>query len=183
MVGAYNVSFNKRSLFIYKCSTECHGYFIRKQAWASILSQDKDIENFINQNVEKWYVNHIKRKVLQMKERDLMKMSIRKDFDFVYTISNKDKNGNPVGGVEVPGEYFNETNNINLKEEEPTQEGPDLINTSIKLNGIHSKIHHVMKKVDSQTLVNIAVSSKLQEALESNARKEQRLKQMEEREK
>ena len=102
MVGAYNVSFNKRSLFIYKCSTDCHGYFIRKQKWVSILSQDKDIETFINQNVEKWYINQIKRKVLQLKEKDLMKMSIRKDFDCVYTVSNKDKNGNPYGGVNLP---------------------------------------------------------------------------------
>lgn len=102
MVGAYNVSFNKRSLFIYKCSTDCHGYFIRKQKWLSILALDKEIETYIFKNVENWYMSHIKKKVLQMKERDLLKMSTRKDFDFVYTISNKDKNGNPYGGVTFP---------------------------------------------------------------------------------
>lgn len=43
MVGAYNVSFNKRSVFIYKCSTDCQGYFIRKENWHVILAKDKHI--------------------------------------------------------------------------------------------------------------------------------------------
>ena len=30
VVGAYNCSFNKRSMFIFRCKTECKGYFIRK---------------------------------------------------------------------------------------------------------------------------------------------------------
>ena len=117
--------------------------------------------------MEKWYVNHIKRKVLLMKDRDLQKMSTRKDFDFVYTISNKDKNGNPVGGVNVPQEYHLEEPVV--KEDETTEIMPHLVNTSIKLSAIHNTMHKMMKKVDSQTLVNIAVSSKLQEALEKNA--------------
>ena len=40
MIGAYGVTFDKRSEFIYKTATVCKGYFIRKKAWKEILQNN-----------------------------------------------------------------------------------------------------------------------------------------------
>lgn len=37
VIGAYPVTFNKRSIFIYKTVTECKGYSIRKFNWQKIM--------------------------------------------------------------------------------------------------------------------------------------------------
>lgn len=42
VVGAYACTFFKRSNYIYKTSTMCHGYFIRRKTWCNILN-DGDI--------------------------------------------------------------------------------------------------------------------------------------------
>ena len=43
MIGAYNLTFNKRSIFIHAIESPrevCKGYFIRKRNWFSILNID-----------------------------------------------------------------------------------------------------------------------------------------------
>lgn len=45
MIGAYGVTFSKRSLFIYKTVayknyTMCEGYFIRKKEWLEIINNE-----------------------------------------------------------------------------------------------------------------------------------------------
>ena len=37
VIGAYAVTFFKRSAFIYKTTTNCTGYFIRRKTWCKIL--------------------------------------------------------------------------------------------------------------------------------------------------
>jgi len=44
VIGAYGVTFSKRSLFIYKTSTQCEGYFIRKKEWLEIINNDEHEE-------------------------------------------------------------------------------------------------------------------------------------------
>ena len=101
-IGAYNCSFSTRSLFIYRCKTECIGYFIRKSAWMEILGMDEQIENYIKQNIENDYNNNIKRKVLTVKDMHIKKMAKREDLKQILVISNKDKNGNPSGSIIKP---------------------------------------------------------------------------------
>ena len=38
VIGAYNCTFNQRSLFIYKCKTRCQGYYLRKNLWKDLLN-------------------------------------------------------------------------------------------------------------------------------------------------
>lgn len=42
-IGEYNISFNKRSQYIYKTKSICTGYFIRKLIWKQIFSDNKEI--------------------------------------------------------------------------------------------------------------------------------------------
>ena len=37
MIGAYGVSFNKTSKFVYKTATRCEGFFIRKRYWHKVM--------------------------------------------------------------------------------------------------------------------------------------------------
>ena len=44
VIGAFGVTNHKRALFIYKTTTVCEGYFIRKRAWMQILSNEDSSE-------------------------------------------------------------------------------------------------------------------------------------------
>jgi len=37
VIGAYGVTNNERSKYIYRCKTEVEGYFIRKEQWLETL--------------------------------------------------------------------------------------------------------------------------------------------------
>ena len=41
VIGAYAVTFNKRSLFIYKTISEIRGYFIRRTNWVRIIINEE----------------------------------------------------------------------------------------------------------------------------------------------
>ena len=68
VMGAYNCTFNKRAIFIYRCKTDCEGYFIRKENWVNLVTMDPEIERFIKKNVTIDYEHNIKFKVLKVKE-------------------------------------------------------------------------------------------------------------------
>ena len=101
VVGAYNCCFNKRSMFIYRCKSECIGYFIRKQNWMDIISEEPAIEGYIKANVTKDYVNNIRKKVIAVKDKHLQRLAKRKDLEQVYVISNKNEKGQPDGAIET----------------------------------------------------------------------------------
>ena len=50
MVGAYNCCHNMRTMFIYKCQTDCSGYSIRKSNWNSIMDNFPEIAGVIIKN-------------------------------------------------------------------------------------------------------------------------------------
>ena len=43
VIGAYQCTFNKRSIFVYKTITSCKGYFIRKLEWQKVLDENVNI--------------------------------------------------------------------------------------------------------------------------------------------
>ena len=57
VIGAYGVTFFKRSAYIYKTVTECKGYFIRRQRWKVIMDSNdsriiKEFQNVILKEFE-----------------------------------------------------------------------------------------------------------------------------------
>jgi len=57
VIGAYNVCNSLRTMFVYKCKSNCDGYFIRKGAWLNILEfTDPFIAEYIRKNVKENYV-------------------------------------------------------------------------------------------------------------------------------
>lgn len=39
VIGAFNICYNMRHIFIYKTHLDCKGYFIRKSNWKSIMDE------------------------------------------------------------------------------------------------------------------------------------------------
>ena len=52
VIGAFNICFNKRQIFIHKTSTECKGYSIRKQKWKEIMDEANAKTNKLNSDYE-----------------------------------------------------------------------------------------------------------------------------------
>lgn len=47
VIGAYGVTFNKRTLFVYKTVTACQGFFIRRNAWRNLIKEHVEISNHL----------------------------------------------------------------------------------------------------------------------------------------
>ena len=54
-IGAYNCTFNERSSFVYKCRTDCHGYFLRKNTWKELLDGHPYLKIIIQKQVQEDY--------------------------------------------------------------------------------------------------------------------------------
>jgi len=66
VVGAFNCTFNKKTIFIYKVQGMFKGYTIRKLNWLKIIMNEEycEIAEIIKKNVEEEYHLKIKSKVL-----------------------------------------------------------------------------------------------------------------------
>lgn len=87
-IGAYEVTYNKRTLFIYKTVEICWGYFIRKQNWINIMSNE-DNKSFIydaKTKIRNDFNKNIKEVLKSCKEYDVKKLSRRADYQRVLTL-------------------------------------------------------------------------------------------------
>ena len=39
IIGAFGVTFKQRSQFVYKASTQCNGFYIRKNNWHKLMTE------------------------------------------------------------------------------------------------------------------------------------------------
>ena len=73
IIGAYECTFNKKTIFVYKSKTDVKGYMLRKVLWQHLMNDHGKISEFFKENIEYKYLNDIKNRVLQEKHR-YMKM-------------------------------------------------------------------------------------------------------------
>jgi hypothetical protein len=64
VIGAFEVSFDKRVLFIYRTFQECKGYIIRKQLWRELESEHPDLYQSVKWNSMFHYIHKIRRPLL-----------------------------------------------------------------------------------------------------------------------
>ena len=76
MIGSYNCTFNKKTLFVYRCFTDICGYIIRKAKWLEIIDGYPEISGKFKENIERDYLHQIKNKVLIEKEKEIAKLKI-----------------------------------------------------------------------------------------------------------
>lgn len=60
LIGAHDVTFSKKSQFIYTALSDIEGFFIRKQNWLEILKENLDIAGSVIFKIELNYVRDIK---------------------------------------------------------------------------------------------------------------------------
>ena len=83
VIGAFGVTNNKRAIFIYKTTTVCEGFFIRKKNWIDkvINGEDhQDIVVLLKKKLQKNYEETVKTKVFQHKMTKLNKIVQRSDY-------------------------------------------------------------------------------------------------------
>lgn len=80
-IGAYGITFDQRSEFIYKTSTRCKGYFIRKKAWKDILKNNEQCTDEIKGQILKNHEIGVRKKMYLAKIRETRKFKSRADID------------------------------------------------------------------------------------------------------
>ena len=56
IIGGFNTTFNRRALFIYKCQSDCHSYYIRKARWLDLLDEYPGLTERIKEGM--WMIYH-----------------------------------------------------------------------------------------------------------------------------
>jgi hypothetical protein len=90
LLGAYNLSYNKRTRYIYKTNTMCTGFFIRRENWWNILGDEehKVISTSLVEQCKRYYFVNIHSKMRIEKELAIKKWRSRSDYEAM--ISMKD---------------------------------------------------------------------------------------------
>ena len=87
ILGAYEMSFKKRSQLIYKASkTSTNSYFIRKKAWMEISKEFPILYRLMRQKAILFYMNSIRKPINQSKEEDIICYQERADFGQVVLL-------------------------------------------------------------------------------------------------
>ena len=92
-IGAYGLTFNKRSQFIYKTSHNCKGYFIRKEHWKHIIDDNPLVSNELKGQILKEYERTVRSKINILKKRDVAQMSKRADQEYFKFVSSLNDQG------------------------------------------------------------------------------------------
>jgi hypothetical protein len=103
-IGAYGVTYNIRSHYIWRTSEKCEGYIIRKENWLSILTpgayldkdaskleveQNMDLCALIRKNIKFTYKKYIESIIKELKENDMNKLKDRADFGGIILLATK----------------------------------------------------------------------------------------------
>ena len=91
VIGAYGVTFNQRSAFIYTALTNCYGFSIRKQNWQKIIETNVEMGCIMKQTVLMQYITQIRSKVMVRKKRAIAKMFARNDHQMILASEYKDE--------------------------------------------------------------------------------------------
>lgn len=92
VIGAFNICFNKRQIFIHRTHTECKGYSIRKSNWKAIMDDYPEFFSILKRKVLYEYITKIRKPIMQFKEKDIVHYDKRADFQQVLALRNYDEN-------------------------------------------------------------------------------------------
>lgn len=51
MIGAFELTFNQKSEFVFTALTDCTGFFIRREKWYELLTEHKDVSASLISNI------------------------------------------------------------------------------------------------------------------------------------
>jgi len=80
VIGAFNICFNKRQIFIHRTHTECRGYSIRKSNWKRIMDDYPEFFSILKRKVLYEFITKIRKPIMAFKEKDIIHYDQRADF-------------------------------------------------------------------------------------------------------
>uniref|UniRef100_A0A7S3FW38 Cyclic nucleotide-binding domain-containing protein n=1 Tax=Strombidium rassoulzadegani TaxID=1082188 RepID=A0A7S3FW38_9SPIT len=92
VIGAFNICFNKRQIFIHRTHTYCSGYSIRKSKWKQIMDESPEFFSILKRKVLYEYITKIRKPIMQFKQNDIDHYDTRADFQQVLALRNYDEN-------------------------------------------------------------------------------------------
>ena len=92
VIGAFNICFNKRQIFIHRTHGECAGFYIRKKHWKKIMDNYPEFFSIMKRKVLYEYITKIRKPIMAHKEKDIVHYDQRADFQQVLALRNYDEN-------------------------------------------------------------------------------------------
>ena len=92
VIGAFEACFNRRSLFIYKTHKDCSGFSVRKRNWHALETQHSILYQHIKRKALFFYIQRIRRPLLEQKNQDIRHYQTRADYKQVLYLRNIDNN-------------------------------------------------------------------------------------------
>ena len=80
VIGAFNICFNKRQIFIHRTHTECFGFSIRKSYWKEIMDDYPEFFAILKRKVLHEYITKIRKPLMAFKDKDIIHYDQRADF-------------------------------------------------------------------------------------------------------
>ena len=77
ILGAYNCTYNKKTMYLYKCKSDVEGFMLKKRAWGDIVEDYGEIADILKENVKLEYIQTIKFKVNSEKKNYINKLRKR----------------------------------------------------------------------------------------------------------
>lgn len=92
VIGAFNICFNKRQIFIHRTHSECAGFYIRKKYWKKIMDNYPEFFSIMKRKVLYEYITKIRKPIMAHKDKDIIHYEKRADFQQVLALRNYDEN-------------------------------------------------------------------------------------------
>lgn len=90
VVGGFNCTFYQRSNYIWKCKTDCEGWFLFKQEWINLLEQGEDIGKMLKKQIFVNYLTKIRGRLELAKKRALDRIQTKAHHSNIQIVQNKD---------------------------------------------------------------------------------------------
>jgi hypothetical protein len=161
--GAYNVTFNKRSMYVFRISARCkenHGYFIRKTNWIKLTTElskeNRIIEELIERLKEKLdqeYQDKLMLPMIKHKNDAMKKFTRRSDYQHIMGVaviekSNTKKAANDTTAMDM----FNKPTDINemIKQNNMLGHGTTVgRKPTMTFASLTNKLHHHPSMMDT----------------------------------
>jgi len=91
IIGDYGLTYNKRSLFLFRTTSACFGYSVRRTNWKNLIANHPEISELMKEQIKKDYDILIER-VLEEKESMIRKWNKRSDYNGILSVISNDFN-------------------------------------------------------------------------------------------
>ena len=85
MIGGYEVTFNKRSIYKYKVRRPIEGYFIRKKNFVSLLLDHGDMFAQLKQQILRTYLK-MRIRIEAIRKKETKRLRSRADVEGIWTL-------------------------------------------------------------------------------------------------